>query len=81
MNEKERRARPIPRFRPYDEADYVELPGAVMTHRDFKRGPELWHGLQLRSIADMIHLEMRDHRPDAVLGPETVRLPAPRAHE
>lgn len=60
---------------PYVEADYVELPDATVTQRNFTQRAELWHGLQLRSLADEMHLEMRDDRPDAARDPETGETP------
>ena len=48
-------------------ADVAELPdgSTLRTRWSADAGPEPWHGFQLRSLSDLLHLEIRDARADA----------------
>ena len=48
-------------------ADVAELPdgSTLRTRWGADAGPEPWHGFQLRSLSDLLHLEIRDARADA----------------
>ena len=57
------------------ESNFVELPDATVSQRDFAGRAQLWHGLQLRSLHDILHLEVRDERGDAPRDPHTGAAP------
>lgn len=57
------------------ESNFVELPDAAVSQRDFAGRAQLWHGLQLRSLHDILHLEVRDERDDAPRDPHTGAAP------
>lgn len=57
------------------ESNFVELPDATVSQRDFAGRAQLWHGLQLRSLHDILHLEVRDERGNAPRDPHTGAAP------